>query len=527
MKKPGRHDFTVIVTDAKGAKVSAAASVEVKACVVTIALARGGTPKVILGQTRSFQATVSSPDGLKPPAGLVYRWEPSTDVAFAPAEGPKNASTGKFTTLGKTRVWVAVLQKTGPTLTTVAESEPVEIDVAAPEISLVADTSAPYPGQAVRVTASETPAIANAAIVYTWEYAGDALNPGAEKNPRVYSFRPSNTKPVTVTARAKLKDGGLDLGSKSIVITAKPHGVSVSGPTPTGPKPQLWDSRAGGLVDVEGKFAVFQQMGLRADVTPPPLNQPLRYAWTVQPDGCTLSNPISQTPTVSCSKTGTFQVSVAVQDKLGAALGAGSGQVPITVSQRDLDSSQSKAAAAQKAAERAAQKARDDEAKRQAAAQKAAEQAAAKKAAQEEAARRAAEQAAQKQREEEATRAAAAKKAADDAAAKRAAEQAALKQREEQARQAAAAKKAAEEAAAKRAAEQAALKQREEQARQAAAAKKAADEAARVREEEKRQQQAELAERRILEAAIRTQSEAEAFEREGKLREAIASTARA
>lgn len=574
VKKPGRHDFTVIVTDAKGAKASAAAFVEVKAYVVTIALAGGATPKVMPGQTRSFQATITGPDGLKPPPGLVYRWEPSTEVAFTPAEGTKSASTGKFTGLGRVKVWVSVLQKTGPTLSTVAESNQIEIEVAPPEISLVADQASPYPGQVVRVTASESPSVPNTAIVYTWEHAGEALTPGAEKNPRVYSFRPTTTKPVTITARAKLKDGGLDLGTKSIVVTAKPYGVSVSGPTPRGPTPQLWDTKAGGLVNVEGRFAVFQDLGLRADVAPAPANAPLSYAWSVQPDGCTLSNPMSQTPTVNCSKTGTFQVAVAVKDKLGAALGAGSGQVPITVSQKDLDSSQAKAAAAQKAAERAAQKARDEEARRQAAAQKAAEQAAAKKAADEAAARLAAEQGAQKKRDEEAKR---------RVAAQRAAEEAARKAREEQAARAAAAARAREDEARQQEAEQArwrrlqaairtqsegealekagrlreaiakyreslthvddpALvthiaqleaeatrrereaaveKQRTAEAARQAELRRQADAAARAREEEERRKAAEEAER-LIGAAIRTQSEGEAFEREGKLREAIA-----
>ena len=130
--------------------------------------------------------------------------------------------------------------------------------------------------------------------------------------------------------------------------------------------------------------------------------------------------------------------------------------------------------AAKKAAEEAAQKAKDEAAK------KAAEEAAQK--AKDEAAKKAAEEAAQKAKDEAAKKAAeeAAQKAKDEAA-KKAAEEAAQKAKDEAAKKAAeeAAQKAKDEAA-KKAAEEAAQKAKDEAAKKAAeeAAQKAKDEAA-------------------------------------------------
>ena len=176
--------------------------------------------------------------------------------------------------------------------------------------------------------------------------------------------------------------------------------------------------------------------------------------------------------------------------------------------------------AAKKAAEEAAQKAKDEAAKKAAeeAAQKAKDEAA-KKAAEEaaqkakdEAAKKAAEEAAQKAKDEAAKKAAeeAAQKAKDEAA-KKAAEEAAQKAKDEAAKKAAeeAAQKAKDEAA-KKAAEEAAQKAKDEAAKKAAeeAAQKAKDEAAKKAAEEAAQKaKDEAAKKAAEEAAQKDQSE--------------------
>lgn len=328
VSKPGRHDFIVIVVDAKGAKTSAAASVEAKAFTATISLTGGSLP-VRIGQTLSFQGQVSSPDGAAPPKDLVYRWQPNPEVTFTPFEGTKNTTTGRFPKIGNVKVWVDVLQKSGTVLSTIAESNQLEIKVVAPEISLRSSPAAPYPGQEVRITESESPAVGDAFISFWWEYTGNAISPGALADPRVYAYKPKDTTLVTVTVHAKAKDGGDDLGQKSISVTAKPYEVKIGEPRLMGPPPRVWSEQAKGLVEVPRAIGTFQDFFVNAIVSPPPPDPSLRYAWQSQPERCSIYSPGSQETRGNASQAGTFTISVTVRDSQGATLGSGARTVTI------------------------------------------------------------------------------------------------------------------------------------------------------------------------------------------------------
>ncbi|OFW22205.1 MAG: hypothetical protein A3G21_21840 [Acidobacteria bacterium RIFCSPLOWO2_12_FULL_66_21] len=346
--KPGTQAFTVTVSDSTGASATSSASITTEAVTVTIRRASSGT--VVLGQSFGFQAELSAA-GKPVPGAFVYRWQPHPEVAYAPFEDAGTQTTAVFTRLGRTRVWVEVLRKEGPVLATVAESDQIEIDVVGPQLSLTANPSPPYPGQEVRINVTMSPAIPDKYVTFWWEIQGNALNAGpvvvGDDYSRAYTYKPKDTTPVTVTAHAKAKDGGDDLGAKAIVVTARPHTVQVTPPLARGPKPRIWDPKRGGLVEVDSQLAVFQDVSMRADVTPAPINQPVRYQWTVSPEGCTISNPISQEPTFNCSQTGDFAALVTVRDNLGATLGAGTGSIPVSISQAALQNSQTQAAAAQ------------------------------------------------------------------------------------------------------------------------------------------------------------------------------------
>ena len=327
VSKPGRNDFTVIVTDAKGAKTSAAFSVEAKAYTATISLASGSL-RVPIGQTLSFTAQVSSPDGAPPPANLVYRWQPNPEAKFSPVEGPSRQAAAVFTRPGHIKVWVDVLQPSGGALSTIAESNQLDIEVVAPTLTLRATPVQPYPGQEVRVLMTVAPAAAVDLLTFRWEHAGAAISPGPAPGLREFTYTPKDASPVTATVYARSRDGGDDAGKAAITVTARPYDVTVTGPILMGPAPQQWDPKAGGLANVTRQFQVFQQASMKATLAPAPPNAP-RYAWTVSPDGCTLSNPISQEPTISCSQPGGFTVSVSVTDAQGAVLGSGSQSVSV------------------------------------------------------------------------------------------------------------------------------------------------------------------------------------------------------
>ncbi len=350
-KKPGKYPLSVSVDGARYALGSASLEYEVADLKAEITQVSPATKSMPIGVPVTFSATLLS-SGVPVTGNYVYRWQPTPELTFQPPEGPARQTKTVFSRPGVTRVWVQILERKGTVLTTVAESNQLEIEVVQPEVSLRVFPADPYPGQEVRITASEAPAVSDAFITYWWEYAGSAINPGAEANPRVYTFRPKDTTAVTVTAHAKARDGGDDLGTKTIVVTARPHDVRVTGPTARGPKPQVWSAAARGLVEEERQLAVFQDVSMRADVAPAPVNQPLHYQWGVSPDGCSISNPASQAPTFNCSQTGGYNASVTVRDNLGARLGTGAGTISISISQASLQNSRAQADAA-KAAQQA------------------------------------------------------------------------------------------------------------------------------------------------------------------------------
>ncbi|MCX6543211.1 MAG: BatD family protein [Acidobacteria bacterium] len=351
-KKPGRYPLSVSVDGARYTLGSASLEYEVADLKAEITQQSPATRSVAVGASVTFSARLVS-SGVPITGSYIYRWQPTPEVAFQPGEGPATQTKAVFSRPGVTKVWVQILEKKGTVLTTLAESNQLEIEVVNPEITLRMVPAEPYPGQQVRITASETPAVGDAFITYWWEYAGSVLNPGAEANPRVYSFIPKDKTPVTVTAHAKAKDGGDDLGTKAVVVSARPHNVKVTGPTSRGPKPQVWSAQAGRLVDEEQQIAVFQDVSMRADVTPAPVNLPLHYQWTASPESCSISNAISQEPTFNCSQTGSVAAVVTVHDNLGATLGTGTGTISVSISQASLRKSQAQADAAKQAAQQA------------------------------------------------------------------------------------------------------------------------------------------------------------------------------
>ena len=328
--KPGTQAFTVTVSDSKGATATASASVTIEAPTVMIRRTTPGT--VVLGLPFGFQAQVSSA-GKPLPGPFVLRWEPHPAVTYAPHEGAATQTTAVFTRPGRTLVWVDVLRQEGPVLVTLAESEQIEIDVVGPELSLTANPSTPYPGQEVRVNVTMNPAIQDKYVTFWWELQGNALNAGpvvvGDAYSRAYTYKPKDTGPVTVTVHGKSKDGGEDLGEKSISVTARPYEVKIGEPRLMGPPPRVWSEQAKSLVEVPRAIGTFQEFFVNASISPPPPDSPLRYEWKSQPEGCSIYSPGSQETRSSASQPGSFNISVTVRDNQGITLGSGERTVSI------------------------------------------------------------------------------------------------------------------------------------------------------------------------------------------------------
>jgi hypothetical protein len=342
-RQPGAHIITATVTDDDGVLAVASCTVIVDAVTVILEKTDPKKDAIELGGKASFKVTVKS--GKEDLRGkLVYHWQPHPEINFGEESENKSSLSVTFTRLGKTKIWVDVLKEIDGKLTTVGESNQITIDVIKPKLKLSANKTDPLIGEKVVLTVHEEPKMDDKTITFWWEYSGNISNPGVEpniSNSRAYSFKPKDTKPVTVTVHAKAKDGGDDLGQAKITITPKSYSVAISEPRYLGPKPRIWkcDIQLGGtcpgLVEVgDTQFAVFRDIFMKAIITPSP-DSP-RYRWTIDPSGsCGFPGSGSEIK-INCSNTGTYTVKVEVANADGAKLGEASQAVTVSISQEQL-----------------------------------------------------------------------------------------------------------------------------------------------------------------------------------------------
>jgi tetratricopeptide (TPR) repeat protein len=349
--KPGKYNLSVSVDGARFNLGSASLQYEVAEYKVKLERVPPENKPVPVGGNVKFKATVTV-DGKETTGNLIFRWQPNTEVDFSNNEvtpdtkSPRNETVATFTKTGRPKIFVEILEPRGEkTSSTVAVSNQIEIEVIQPKLKLTANNNSPKVGDTVVVTVHEDPKMGDDVIRFWWEYSGNAVNPGPVPNipnSRAYSFKPRDTKPVTVTVHAKAKDGGDDLGQEKIAITATSYTVTVSEPRYLGPKPRIWkcDTQLGGacpgLVEVgDTQFAVFRDIFMKATVTPSP-DSP-RYNWTVSPAGsCGFPGSGSEIR-INCSSTGTYTVRVEVTNSDGAKLGEATQAVTISISQEQID----------------------------------------------------------------------------------------------------------------------------------------------------------------------------------------------
>ncbi len=329
--KPGEHVVSVMVKDASNETASASITLKLAAYSATIQMS-GGAEKIVLGETRNFAATVKF--GEKDVTGNVeYQWQPHPEVEFDPYEGTSPRTTAKFTKPGPVKVWAQVLEKKEGRLVTMAESDPIELEVVEPGLKLVADPMEPMIGQTVRALVSTEGGIDDANIAYWWEIKGNVLNAGPLADEREYSFVVKDMAPVTLIVHAKAKDGGDDLGEAEVSVKAKQFDVKIGEPRLMGPPPQVWDPKKGGLVEVPRAIGVNRDFSVKVSVNPPPADaSALRYQWMVSPEGCVIMSPASQETRCNARAAGSYSLQVVVRNAEGGELGVGTREVRVVAS---------------------------------------------------------------------------------------------------------------------------------------------------------------------------------------------------
>ena len=338
--KPGKFTLTVSVDGARYNLGSASVEYEVADFKVKIERMPAGNQPVPVGGKVHLKATLTS-DGRPASGDFIYRWQPHPEVSFLPFEGSSRDTDAVFTKLEKTKVWVQVLEQKGKILSTVAESDQIEIDVIQPKLKLVAEPTDPYVGKEVKVTVTEEPRMDDKTVDFWWEIAGNALNPGPLRDNRQYTFRPKDTTPITVTVHAKAKDGGADLGEQKITVTGKPYQVTAR-IIEKFPKPKVFDPARKDFVETPGgTFVIDEQVTAEAEVIGGPPRDEIRWNW-VGNKGTSVSNPASSSPALSRHETGTAQATVTARDKDNVVLGSTTVSFSVTVSADEGKASASK-----------------------------------------------------------------------------------------------------------------------------------------------------------------------------------------
>ncbi|MEZ5345083.1 MAG: tetratricopeptide repeat protein [Pyrinomonadaceae bacterium] len=302
--------------------------------------------KVAVGVPVAFSAQLVS--GGKPAAGnYIYRFQPSPEVKFETNESADKNTKAVFSKPGREKVWVQILEQKGDSLETVAESEQIEIEIVEPELKITFDQEKALVGKAVKAKVDVVPADLKD-IDFRWEVSSNAKQTLESNDAKEITFIPQDNKPVTVKVFARVPVSGDGLGEQSATITARQFEVKVDVLGTLGPKPKVWKESVG-LVPVDKGIAVFQNVGLKANITP--AAEDLRYRWTINEDSHFVGGSSSSEVRVNRSRTGMCEASVVVTDKDGIELGRGSAAFNVSISQNELDTAEKAGESAEKVKE--------------------------------------------------------------------------------------------------------------------------------------------------------------------------------
>ncbi|MFO7535069.1 MAG: hypothetical protein R6X19_05205 [Kiritimatiellia bacterium] len=334
--KEGEKTITVTVADGSGKSVSKSATITVGPLTVLIKKTAPQTDTICVGGEAAFVAEIGGADKDRTlAADYKLQWQPHPEVTFAPQESQTgDETTATFTKLGKTAVWVDVLARKQGAWVKIGESQQIQMDIVAPEFKLEFAPAAPYVGQEITARLACKPELDADLLDIRWlPPPANARQVAAEK-PDEMKFYATDDRPVKIESLILSKTERDDLGKAEGTITAKLYEVKVSAPKRLGPVPRVWKEGVG-LVEVPDAVATFQDVTVSASIAPEPPGQPLRYQWTVTPEGCALSSPFSRDTRANASQKGAYQATVRISDKDGIALGTGSGSIAVTVSQDD------------------------------------------------------------------------------------------------------------------------------------------------------------------------------------------------
>lgn len=261
--------------------------------------------------------------GPAPRAGkqkVVWQSEPALD--FAPPTSDNGRTQVTYSRMGPVKLWCEIQEMLEGAFHTVGECDQETVNVIAPRFSV--SFSPPEGegriGQDIRLSIASEPAVPDDLIDFRWFDPATSNRLELSPNAREIGFKAKDAKPVVLKALARVPHHGDSIADIAATYTGLQFQVKAWVEEP-GTRPMMWDPVKGGLKPVpRGQYATHERIPLRAELQggSPPAG--VRWNWSVN-DGTTISNPISQTPTVSRGSPGGIQAHVEARDSEGAVLG--------------------------------------------------------------------------------------------------------------------------------------------------------------------------------------------------------------
>ena len=258
------------------------------------------------------------------PAGkqqVVWQAEPA--LVYSPPTSDNGRTQVTYSRMGQVKLWCEIQEMLEGAFHTVGECDQETVNVVAPRFSV---TFTPPEGQGrigqdIRLSIGSEPGVPDDLIDFRWFDPATSNRLELTANAREIGFKAKDAKPVVLKALARVPHHGDSIADIAATYTGLQFEVKAWVEEP-GTRPMMWDPVKGGLKPVpRGQYATHERIPLRAELQGGTVPSGLRWNWTVN-DGTTISNPISQTPTVSRSSPGGIQAHVEVRDAEGAVLGS-------------------------------------------------------------------------------------------------------------------------------------------------------------------------------------------------------------
>lgn len=315
--KPGTEKLTVVVTSSDNQTATAFLEIKVEKLDVKIT---GLDGQLIYGTKRRLNIS---------PSGYRVYWQSSQNLTFNPVESPDGSGEVLFDRIGEVKIWAQVLDKQG---NTIGEATQQVVKVVAPKFQVTFDPpSGAKIGQEIKVTIKTVPEIDERLISYVWNSPISSNRMEYTNNSNQIGFKLRDTKPFELVATAQTPILADEIAQVKASYTATAYLVKadVVGATYSGPAPMVWDPNRGGLVPApRGTYVTDQMVTVKATIEGEPQPNGVRFEWTVN-GGTTISNNISQTPTLSRHEAGTAEAIVVARNNEGIFLGTSSTSFPV------------------------------------------------------------------------------------------------------------------------------------------------------------------------------------------------------